>query len=333
MSSLRLAAAFCDGMVLQQGTVTKLFGFSKTEARVTVELERFPAEIHQPTDAETHYGLIFKEEDISGRDGYFEFHLPPQKASYDSYRLTLRSGAEILVVDDILVGELWYAAGQDNMAQTVNDSDVRELLSDCVNLSAVRFFQMNEDGLSDQVPEYSYTPLGEAQGGEWQRGDQVYLMGDMSAIAFSFARELYYMLDVPIGVIHVSSPGTYIHAWLPREIIEADPIIKNHVREVRLYRDQANWNGEFVEEASQDREEIASPRSMFPRPQTAALLEGRRPDRQGPIPLTLAPPPPVPCPRCGSTRTRNIAQFGSTSCKALYSCEDCLEPFDYFKVH
>ena len=287
MSSLRLAAAFCDGMVLQQGTVTKLFGFSKTEARVTVELERFPAEIHQPTDAETHYGLIFKEEDTSGRDGYFEFHLPPQKASYDSYRLTLRSGAEILVVDDILVGELWYAAGQDNMAQTVNDSDVQELLSDCVNLTSVRFYQMNEDGLSDQVPEYSYTPLGEAQGGEWQRGDQVYLMGDMSAIAFSFARELYYMLDVPIGVINVSSPGTYIHAWLPREIIEADPIIKNHVREVRLYRDQANWNGEFVEEASQDREEIASHQSMFPRPQTAALLEGRRPDRQGPIPLVV----------------------------------------------
>ena len=55
--------------------------------------------------------------------------------------------------------------------------------------------------------------------------------------------------------------------------------------------------------------------------------------RSGPVKLTLAPPPPVPCPRCGSTRTKNIAQFGSTSCKALYSCEDCLEPFDYFKVH
>lgn len=53
----------------------------------------------------------------------------------------------------------------------------------------------------------------------------------------------------------------------------------------------------------------------------------------GPIPLTLAPPTPVPCPRCRSTRTKKLAQFGSTSCKALYSCQDCLEPFDYFKVH
>lgn len=54
---------------------------------------------------------------------------------------------------------------------------------------------------------------------------------------------------------------------------------------------------------------------------------------EGPIPLTLAPPPAIECPHCGSTRTRKLAQFGSTSCKALYNCQDCLEPFDYFKVH
>lgn len=53
----------------------------------------------------------------------------------------------------------------------------------------------------------------------------------------------------------------------------------------------------------------------------------------GPVPLRLGPPPVVPCPHCGSSRTHTLAQFGSTSCKALYSCRDCLEPFDYFKVH
>ena len=41
----------------------------------------------------------------------------------------------------------------------------------------------------------------------------------------------------------------------------------------------------------------------------------------------------VPCPRCGSQRTQLTAQFGSTACKALYRCDDCLEPFDYFKPH
>ena len=41
----------------------------------------------------------------------------------------------------------------------------------------------------------------------------------------------------------------------------------------------------------------------------------------------------VRCPNCGSTRTDEIARFGSTACKAQYRCRDCLEPFDYFKPH
>ena len=43
--------------------------------------------------------------------------------------------------------------------------------------------------------------------------------------------------------------------------------------------------------------------------------------------------PSVSCPRCDSPRTRLISQFGSTPCKALYRCVDCLEPFDHFKPH
>lgn len=39
----------------------------------------------------------------------------------------------------------------------------------------------------------------------------------------------------------------------------------------------------------------------------------------------------VACPRCKSQNTKLISQFGSTACKALYQCQDCLEPFDYFK--
>jgi ring-1,2-phenylacetyl-CoA epoxidase subunit PaaD len=39
----------------------------------------------------------------------------------------------------------------------------------------------------------------------------------------------------------------------------------------------------------------------------------------------------VACPRCGSTKTVRISEFGSTACKALWRCEACAEPFDYFK--
>jgi ring-1,2-phenylacetyl-CoA epoxidase subunit PaaD len=69
--------------------------------------------------------------------------------------------------------------------------------------------------------------------------------------------------------------------------------------------------------------------------------DGRRKLRE----YGIAPPQPsggrralfgkdaVSCPRCGSAHTSLLAEFGSTSCKALWRCESCREPFDYFKCH
>jgi ring-1,2-phenylacetyl-CoA epoxidase subunit PaaD len=41
----------------------------------------------------------------------------------------------------------------------------------------------------------------------------------------------------------------------------------------------------------------------------------------------------VACPQCGSEKTELLSEFGSTSCKALWRCKSCREPFDYFKCH
>lgn len=68
--------------------------------------------------------------------------------------------------------------------------------------------------------------------------------------------------------------------------------------------------------------------------------QGRRNMRQ----YGIAPPRPVEtgttvslgrvgCPNCRSTNTELISRFGSTACKSLYRCLDCLEPFDHFKEH
>ena len=40
---------------------------------------------------------------------------------------------------------------------------------------------------------------------------------------------------------------------------------------------------------------------------------------------------PIECPQCDSNEVKKISEFGSTACKALYQCQDCREPFDYFK--
>ena len=54
----------------------------------------------------------------------------------------------------------------------------------------------------------------------------------------------------------------------------------------------------------------------------------------GPVPLNLSPTRrTVTCPRCGSADTEETSRFAATSCKALWRCKSCREPFDYFKCH
>jgi ring-1,2-phenylacetyl-CoA epoxidase subunit PaaD len=98
--------------------------------------------------------------------------------------------------------------------------------------------------------------------------------------------------------------------------------------------------------------ELALEREGFARPKIHTVLspawttdwmseEGRRKLRE----YGIAPPQPassrralfgveqVACPQCGSTDTELLSEFGSTSCKALWRCKSCREPFDYFKCH
>lgn len=57
------------------------------------------------------------------------------------------------------------------------------------------------------------------------------------------------------------------------------------------------------------------------------------PQYQKPTTDAFAAEESVSCPLCNSTDTKLVSQFGSTACKALYQCNECKEPFDYFKCH
>ena len=77
------------------------------------------------------------------------------------------------------------------------------------------------------------------------------------------------------------------------------------------------WSTEWISEAGRKKLEaygIAAP--LKPSEDKRALLHGEK---------------IVKCTHCGSTNTKMISQFGSTACKALFQCQDCKEPFDYFK--
>lgn len=98
------------------------------------------------------------------------------------------------------------------------------------------------------------------------------------------------------------------------------------VQKVRLERQLSPpWSTDWI--TAEGREKLRAYGIAPPVDGTAAdgRLAGRVARLAGTSNLMIA------CPRCGSTKTEKISQFGSTPCKASYRCTDCLEPFDYFK--
>ena len=88
--------------------------------------------------------------------------------------------------------------------------------------------------------------------------------------------------------------------------------------EVRLVFDEV-WTTDWIHEEAKERLRVYGIAPPEKSSQDKSLITGK--------------PRIVNCPRCGSSNTSVVSQFGSTACKALYRCEDCREPFDYFKCH
>ena len=57
------------------------------------------------------------------------------------------------------------------------------------------------------------------------------------------------------------------------------------------------------------------------------------PRTSGPVPVSIGRRPGIDCPLCGSPETEELTRFGSTSCKSMWRCRSCREPFDHFRDH
>lgn len=109
--------------------------------------------------------------------------------------------------------------------------------------------------------------------------------------------------------------------------MEIEATLKDHgVGDLRLERQLSPaWTTDWI--SAEGREKLRDYGIAPPIDGTAA--DGRLKDRIGR--LTGERELSVDCPRCGSSHTERVSQFGSTPCKAAWRCRDCLEPFDYFK--
>ncbi|MCB9925394.1 MAG: sialate O-acetylesterase [Planctomycetaceae bacterium] len=167
--------------------------------------------------------------------GAWSVLLKPMKANGNGQDLSVLCGGESVLLHDVVVGDVWHASGQSNMAMNVGavakrlsqaEQDIREAA-----VPAIRFRRVNENASEialDELPA----------GAGWSVCDPK-TVSSYSAAAFYFARKLHKELGVPIGVIGSSRGGTPIEPFIPRAAFESHPTLR---RELEL-GDQGDLHG------------------------------------------------------------------------------------------
>lgn len=150
----------------------------------------------------------------AGRDGRWMASLPARGGSAVPVRLTVTgSGTNVCVLEDILVGDVWLAAGQSNMDMALFWSVAGKAEAAQADFPGIRFLKIPT--VSRPEPQAGLTR-------KWCACTPRNAP-DFTEVGYYFARQLHARLGVPIGIINSSWGGTPIESWLAAPSLAADP--------------------------------------------------------------------------------------------------------------
>jgi len=197
-----LGVPFRDNAILQRDTKVPVWGWSKPGNTVTVE---FAGQ---------------KQIATAGADGKWMLKLKQLKSNSEPAEMTITdSDGKMVVLKNILVGEVWHASGQSNMEWFANKSMCATLAKEIASAAdEVPIRELRTDTVSALYPQ---------ERGSSEAGWKTSRMADgFSALALAFANELHKELKVPIGILLTSHSNTRIEAFTERKAIEAHPELK-----------------------------------------------------------------------------------------------------------
>lgn len=200
---LKLPAVFSNCMVLQRNKNIAVWGEADGEL-VAVSLDNCTVE------TEVH-------------NGKWNLCLPPHKAG-GPYKMTVKSGNDVIVFDDIMLGEVWLAGGQSNMEFALKDDK--------------NGMEIIKNASGDNVRFY-YTPKVSWKGEELYKAEQESSWSkftpesceEWSAVGYYFADKLSEKLGVTVGIIGCNWGGTSASCWISRDFLESVPCLSSYLEE------------------------------------------------------------------------------------------------------
>lgn len=192
-ADVKLSNIFSDNMVLQRHSNVKIFGTADKGEKITVHFNGQKISV------------------TADENGNWKATLQPMKAG-GPFQMTVKGKNEI-VLQNVLIGEVWIASGQSNMdydlrgieefetIEKANNPNIRQIF-----IPRVTSFKPNQD--IDQTEWVTFNPK---------------TAGNFSAVGYYFAKKLYEKLNVPVGIIKTAWGGTNIETWMSYDGIQENP--------------------------------------------------------------------------------------------------------------
>lgn len=221
--------------------------------------------------------------------GKWVVRLKPLAASPTPSKMIIRGPRNEVVIQDLLVGDVWLCSGQSNMEWPLAKSTRGRQVAAGIKAPNIRLFQVEK--------RMSATPVSEA-GGNWTACDPQHAMR-FSAVAYYFGRDLNQAMQVPIGLIGSHVSATAAELWTSRSALDAHPKLKflheRHQRIVQQY-DPARAKADYEAAMEKYRTVAEKARAAGRKPPRAPGMAGNPKDR-GPSCLyngMIAPLQPFP---------------------------------------
>jgi len=204
LAIVRLPPIISSNMVLQQTSQATLWGWASPSERFVI--------VCSWKDA--------VDSVIAFNSGKWKVKISTPAAG-GPYTITIKSRFNNIVLENILIGEVWICSGQSNMEMS-NTKQIQDELPNCKN-DNIRFFTVFK-----KTSEY---PQDHCEG-EWVSCNEETLRR-FSAAGYFFGKKLHTELNVPIGLIQSAWSGTPVELWEPAEVIDSDPIMKEAATKIR----------------------------------------------------------------------------------------------------
>ena len=219
-----VSSYFSNGMMFQQNKPMNVFGNVETAG------QNIKAELSDGTN------VLETVNTVSQSDGSFSLAFAARAGGYTPYTIKIYVEDKLTeTIENILIGELWLAAGQSNMEyfvlQTIKDYDYSLIPLN----EKVRFFDIPlvPGGVTAILPS---SPVREIEGAKWADGSNAVDVKYISAIAYYMSLELQQQLNVPVGFLNTAKGASVIESWMPREVIENTPQVKSVLQSRGIYK-------------------------------------------------------------------------------------------------